>query len=145
MKKIYQYFILIALAFSCSNAIAQIAVTGIINGKISANDGKPAPFVSIQIVENSKKTISDEDGSFTFNNLEDGEYTLKTSYVGLQIQTQKVSVISGKASDVRFTLSENSAQLDERSEEHTSELQSRENLVCRLLLEKKNNTSKRNK
>src|SRR5690606_41334966 len=27
--------------------------------------------------------------------------------------------------------------LDHRSEEHTSELQSRENLVCRLLLEKK--------
>src|SRR5690606_41368457 len=27
---------------------------------------------------------------------------------------------------------------DDRSEEHTSELQSRENLVCRLLLEKKN-------
>src|SRR5690606_41816370 len=30
------------------------------------------------------------------------------------------------------------AELDDRSEEHTSELQSRENLVCRLLLEKKN-------
>src|SRR5207302_9217337 len=29
-------------------------------------------------------------------------------------------------------------QMKERSEEHTSELQSRENLVCRLLLEKKN-------
>src|SRR5436309_11315998 len=29
--------------------------------------------------------------------------------------------------------------MHERSEEHTSELQSRENLVCRLLLEKKNN------
>src|SRR5690606_39365443 len=29
------------------------------------------------------------------------------------------------------------SQMDERSEEHTSELQSRENLVCRLLLEKK--------
>src|SRR5690606_39527981 len=28
-------------------------------------------------------------------------------------------------------------QIQERSEEHTSELQSRENLVCRLLLEKK--------
>src|SRR3712207_8042995 len=28
-----------------------------------------------------------------------------------------------------------------RSEEHTSELQSRQYLVCRLLLEKKNNTS----
>src|SRR5690606_41506492 len=30
----------------------------------------------------------------------------------------------------------------QRSEEHTSELQSRENLVCRLLLEKKNNKHK---
>src|SRR5207302_6471609 len=29
-------------------------------------------------------------------------------------------------------------QFSNRSEEHTSELQSRENLVCRLLLEKKN-------
>ena len=29
-----------------------------------------------------------------------------------------------------------------RSEEHTSELQSRTNLVCRLLLEKKNNKQK---
>src|SRR3712207_8716144 len=31
-------------------------------------------------------------------------------------------------------------QLAERSEEHTSELQSRQYLVCRLLLEKKKNT-----
>src|SRR2546430_7755936 len=30
-----------------------------------------------------------------------------------------------------------------RSEEHTSELQSQSNLVCRLLLEKKKNTSRR--
>src|SRR5690606_41470069 len=34
-------------------------------------------------------------------------------------------------------------QLTPRSEEHTSELQSRENLVCRLLLEKKKNNRKR--
>src|SRR5690606_40606284 len=32
-----------------------------------------------------------------------------------------------------------------RSEEHTSELQSRENLVCRLLLEKKKKNDKNNK
>src|SRR5436309_15473446 len=33
--------------------------------------------------------------------------------------------------------------VDCRSEEHTSELQSRENLVCRLLLEKKKKKTKR--
>src|SRR5690554_7263383 len=32
-------------------------------------------------------------------------------------------------------------QLNSRSEEHTSELQSRPHLVCRLLLEKKNTTN----
>src|SRR5436309_10930544 len=32
-----------------------------------------------------------------------------------------------------------------RSEEHTSELQSRENLVCRLLLEKKKNNERGNR
>src|SRR5690606_39769208 len=43
-----------------------------------------------------------------------------------------------KASGVqRRYVVEKSGILDPRSEEHTSELQSRENLVCRLLLEKK--------
>src|SRR2546430_13631316 len=33
----------------------------------------------------------------------------------------------------------------QRSEEHTSELQSQSNLVCRLLLEKKNKTAKKHR
>src|SRR3712207_8150500 len=37
------------------------------------------------------------------------------------------------------------ADLSQRSEEHTSELQSRQYLVCRLLLEKKNNTISKHK
>src|SRR5690606_42014782 len=39
-----------------------------------------------------------------------------------------------RSHDLLVTLEDNAIQ---RSEEHTSELQSRENLVCRLLLEKK--------
>src|SRR5690606_27605889 len=37
-----------------------------------------------------------------------------------------------------LVLAQEAVALKVRSEEHTSELQSRENLVCRLLLEKKN-------
>src|SRR5690349_22814652 len=37
------------------------------------------------------------------------------------------------------------AQTDDRSEEHTSELQSRRDLVCRLLLEKKKKKKKKKK
>src|SRR5690606_18242279 len=47
-----------------------------------------------------------------------------------------LSLASGGAGAGHGTDGENEGD-DERSEEHTSELQSRENLVCRLLLEKK--------
>src|SRR5690606_42090267 len=45
---------------------------------------------------------------------------------------------SGAKSDSNRKNSSDSSNSDSRSEEHTSELQSCENLVCRLLLEKKN-------
>src|SRR5690606_40756332 len=38
---------------------------------------------------------------------------------------------------------ERDVEVGDRSEEHTSELQSRENLVCRLLLEKKKKNTKK--
>src|SRR5690606_40455029 len=41
-----------------------------------------------------------------------------------------------------YSLIEHTLRDSVRSEEHTSELQSRENLVCRLLLEKKNRNHK---
>src|SRR5436309_9271116 len=44
----------------------------------------------------------------------------------------------GSGVPVNQTLAERVVPTTLRSEEHTSELQSRENLVCRLLLEKKN-------
>src|SRR5699024_2772427 len=42
-----------------------------------------------------------------------GEYTIKTSSVGLQVQTQKVTVTDGQSSTVEFTLLESGSQLDE--------------------------------
>src|SRR5690606_40085998 len=45
--------------------------------------------------------------------------------------------VSMPARDINEDFFEEGKMFDGRSEEHTSELQSRENLVCRLLLEKK--------
>src|SRR5690242_21070825 len=51
----------------------------------------------------------------------------------------------GAGEGQRFATIKRRAKTDfERSEEHTSELQSHVNLVCRLLLEKKNNINKIN-
>src|SRR5690606_41077929 len=53
--------------------------------------------------------------------------------VGRRAGSVKTTRITGHAGT-----EETGAPAGVRSEEHTSELQSRENLVCRLLLEKKN-------
>src|SRR5690606_40088094 len=55
---------------------------------------------------------------------------------GLLLQSRKlINVLNGGVCGCkRFTIP---SRFSIRSEEHTSELQSRENLVCRLLLEKK--------
>src|SRR3712207_8503029 len=53
-------------------------------------------------------------------------------------QQQVVEIIKARSLNARIlVLDEPTAALAERSEEHTSELQSRQYLVCRLLLEKK--------
>src|SRR2546430_8274624 len=57
-----------------------------------------------------------------------------------QDAAQKAKTARNKLSQLKKKLSEN----QKRSEEHTSELQSQSNLVCRLLLEKKKkNTEQR--
>src|SRR5690606_41340451 len=48
-----------------------------------------------------------------------------------------LAVIGGQCGTHHRLLRRACAEANDRSEEHTSELQSRENLVCRLLLEKK--------
>src|SRR2546421_9700328 len=51
--------------------------------------------------------------------------------------------LSGIPCGVRLVTIASSRYTDSRSEEHTSELQSRSDLVCRLLLEKKKKTTKK--
>src|SRR5690606_40192690 len=57
-------------------------------------------------------------------------FTISLAFFGSYLRTTSISGVFGSAF--------NTADAPPRSEEHTSELQSRENLVCRLLLVKKN-------
>src|SRR5699024_11737937 len=56
---------------------------------------------------------------------------------------RSVAIIGGTGAGKTTLLNLVPRQVQQRSEEHTSELQSRFDLVCRLLLEKKNKKMKR--
>src|SRR2546422_2294030 len=56
----------------------------------------------------------------------------------LTLSNRAASVPASCWWSIRFATSSSGAQARARSEEHTSELQSRLHLVCRLLLQKKN-------
>src|SRR5690606_41362314 len=67
-----------------------------------------------------------------------GEFFTFFSNVGLQRLAQAGFIVGDEMRSGRENVGSRAVvafELDDRSEEHTSELQSRENLVCRLLLE----------
>src|SRR5690606_39520299 len=65
------------------------------------------------------------------------------SFPELYANIQKAIGASERVIEILDEQQEDAGLLQIRSEEHTSELQSRENLVCRLLLEKKKTRRKK--
>src|SRR5215216_4195104 len=86
---------------------------GKINGFVKTNDSKPASYVTVAIKGLNRSTTTIDDGSFTFVNLKPGVYTLVASLMGAKTAEQTVTVVANQTTQVSFTLSETSAQLDE--------------------------------
>ena len=87
--------------------------TGSVNGQIRTTDGQPAAAVTINITENGKFTVTDEQGRFSISNLKDGIYTLEISMVGLKTQSKTIEIKNGQATTIEIALSENAGQLAE--------------------------------
>src|SRR5215475_16061222 len=76
---------------------------------------------------------------FFFNDTATTEIYTLSLHDALPISARLLAPLGGRARP-RYRAGEGAPR---RSEEHTSELQSRENLVCRLLLEKKKKKKKK--
>src|SRR6266498_5144257 len=64
---------------------------------------------------------------------------------GVRLGPRLAGLASAALGELRQQIRPHLERLSERSEEHTSELQSRPHLVCRLLLEKKKKKTKQNR
>src|SRR5690606_40344705 len=94
--------------------------------------GAPLDYVHNQLVINGN-TFRDSPSTRLRHDQYDIFAGISYSWHGVNMS---ISYQEGSAPDTNATSREEFGAI--RSEEHTSELQSRENLVCRLLLEKKN-------
>src|SRR5690554_7497864 len=82
-----------------------------------------------EYIERFEDAFPGQDNPVTFDNM------------AVAIEAYEATLITPEAPFDKY-LRGDSAALNERSEEHTSELQSRPHLVCRLLLEKKKKNKK---
>src|SRR5690606_40130446 len=88
--------------------------------------------------QNVKISSSPSQATVIVDSLEIGKTPLKTKLKRKQNHIVRLELEGYQPYEIELKRKFNAWIIGNRSEEHTSELQSRENLVCRLLLEKKN-------
>ncbi len=98
--------------FLAGNTMAQTKV-GSVSGTIKTSDGNPAGYVSVGLKNTNKTTQTDEKGNFSIKNVVPGNYTLKTSAIGVSAQEKSVTVVAGETTQADFMIAESSSQLDE--------------------------------
>lgn len=113
-KKIRVNKITAALAGSLAllTATSSLAATSI-EGRIS--DDKHRVYfqgAQVSIVELNLTRVSERDGSFSFNNLPEGEYTLVIKYQGAQDVSQQVTLVDGEIYHKDFAIKANSTDAD---------------------------------
>jgi len=84
-----------------------------IKGKVTTADGKPAPYVTVQITGTTKGAVTDENGEFSIRRLTPGTYTLHITLVGFEPVEKQVTTEAGQTAHVSFELQLNDKQLQE--------------------------------
>ena len=112
MKKYLLHFSIVNfIIFLSSTGFAQ--QNGIIKGRVSTSDGKPATGISLGLTGTSNGALSKDDGSYQISRVKPGNYTLSASAIGLSPQQQNISIAAGQTLTIDFVLNENAQQLQE--------------------------------
>lgn len=92
------FIISIATIPSCSSDISEDNKYGSIDGSVSdATTGEPVPTVRVKLTPGGNSTVTGTDGSFSFLNLEPGEYALDISKEDYKANNAKVNVRAGNS------------------------------------------------
>jgi len=99
---------IIAIMF-CFSSYSQAQNAFEISGVVTSN-GLPLPFANVYLEGTTKGTTTSSDGSFTIQNIKEGQYTLIASYTGFNTLKKRIEVIDNLK--INFELIQNQS-LDE--------------------------------
>lgn len=106
-------FIKTGILLFISSLQVVFAQSGIIKGKITTSDGKPAEFVNVILKGTTKGTVADVEGNYEIKNIKEGNYTIQATFVGLKTASKKVTIENGQTANLDFVLEANASQLQE--------------------------------
>lgn len=89
------------------------AQTGTIKGTVQTNNNKAAASASVRLKGQKKATVTNNEGSFVFEQVEAGTYKLEVSGVGYQLFEKEVTVAAGETAEVNIQVTEIQTQLTE--------------------------------
>lgn len=112
-KFMYRGISLINIFFFVLIPLFSFSQGGGLTGIITTHDGHPASGVYIELKNNKKIAVSNDDGTFEFVKLKPGIDTLSISFVGLQKISKTVNISEEKVTFEKFVLRENETQLTE--------------------------------
>ena len=108
-----KHILYITLLFVSAFGFAQS--TNSISGNLLdlESDNAPLLYGEVMIKETGTAVVSDENGFFTFDNVDSGSYTLVYSFVGYDTKELKVDVTESASENLELYLGASAVSLDD--------------------------------
>lgn len=88
------------LLHSCATDVNIEETTGNLTGIVAdKTTGEPVPTVNLTVSPGGRKTVTGSDGSFSFNELEAGSYSVDLQKEGYKLESHSVVVFEGKTTE----------------------------------------------
>jgi iron complex outermembrane receptor protein len=82
-------------------------------GKVTTSDGQPVKDVAVILIETRQQTVTAHDGTYKFDHVRNGTYTIKAAILGLPAIRKTITVTNGANNMADFTLTESEVGLQE--------------------------------
>jgi iron complex outermembrane receptor protein len=105
----FLYLLLLSCFLFAGNTVFS-QTTGKISGKVLLVDGQPYASAAVTILETRKTTLTDEQGNYSFSNIDAGSYTVRIQLLGFPQKDFKVTVTAGQTAAADYRLDKENVQ-----------------------------------